>query len=262
MDTNKLEGGEINSAVATLIGALPPSVQEFIVGPERDRISLALTQKYNLHADQAATFAHAYLYLLLGILSPEEFTKTLSDAGIDQKIISGLTNDVNELVFKPLREKVQQPPASPRSVTTPQPTQPLVPPMTLVPPVPELTLPPAPIQAPAPVIPPPPVVQAPVVPPPPVQNAPIYDEHPAMRTMATDMQAVKEHHDPMAAFSHAPVTPAPAAVPAPVVPPPLPPSPVTEAVPAPAPHAPPPPNLPGTPQSPLYRIDPYREPTE
>jgi hypothetical protein len=108
---------------------------------------------------------------------------------------------------------------------------------------------------------------------------------PQMRTMAADMEAVKEHRPPSAFFPHgSPVIPVPPRLP--VIPsgpgamnPPAPkaapaplssPNPVVTAVsekmthapPAPTRAAPPPPNLPGSPLIKEYGTDPYREAPE
>jgi len=113
-----------------------------------------------------------------------------------------------------------------------------------------------PVAAPSPAMPAPmPPVAAPAPAPVPTPSFSGREEHPAMRTMASDMQAVKEHRMPEPLFSHAaPASaPPPPIVPPPVVPPPLPP---TRQMP------PPPANLPGAPVVKKYGVDPYREPVE
>lgn len=116
----------------------------------------------------------------------------------------------------------------------------------------------SPIAAPQPAVPvsmPP----APTVPPQVPAPAPAYappgeQDGPSVRTMATDMQAVREHRAaapiPYAPSAPMPSTPVPA--PEPYVPPAA-----ARSVP------PPPPNLPGTgPATKEYGVDPYREPVE
>ncbi|MDB5195141.1 MAG: Phage Tail Collar [Parcubacteria group bacterium] len=276
----------VDQAIATLVDDLPRPVREFVLGPERDRISLSLTQKYSLHADQAAAFEQTYLFLLLGVSSPEEFAQALKNAGISEETVLGLTNDINEQVFKPLRAKIQESTGTPPDSSAPAIPAPVIPstsggasavsktPIPVAPPLPPPPIP-RPISAP-PAMPIARPVPPPLPPPPPA--VPLYDTEPAMRTMATDMQAAKEHRVPEPLFSRpAPAAPLAPVVAAPLPPPVEPPAPhrtMSSIVPPPLPHvyeppaasraplAPPPPNLPGAPTAPPYSVDPYREPME
>ena len=136
---------DINEAVATLLRELPKPVQDFVTGPERARVALSLSQKYKLHADQAGEFEHAFMFMLLGVSSPEEFVNSLTRAGILPETVRGLITDVNEQVFVPLRKAEQgSVPASTVPVSAPAPLAP-------VQPVPAPTLAPAPIPVPVPV---------------------------------------------------------------------------------------------------------------
>ncbi len=103
----ELEDASVTEAVAALLSELPKPVQDFVTGPERARIALSLSQKYNLHADQAGEFEHAYMFMLLGVSSPEEFVDSLTKAGIPAENVRGLAKDVNEQVFVPLRRAEQ-----------------------------------------------------------------------------------------------------------------------------------------------------------
>ncbi|MBP7741616.1 MAG: hypothetical protein KA104_02925 [Candidatus Pacebacteria bacterium] len=119
---------DINEAVATLLRELPKPVQDFVTGPERARVALSLSQKYNLHADQAGEFEHAFMFMLLGISSPEEFVDSLTRAGILPEMVRGLVADVNEQVFVPLRKAEQNPTPAPTVAPAPSPIQPAMPP--------------------------------------------------------------------------------------------------------------------------------------
>jgi hypothetical protein len=258
----------IEDAVATLVSDLPQPIRDFVVGPERDAVSLALTKKHNLHVDQAAAFEHAYLYMLLGINTPENFTQELADAGIDDTTVNALATDINEMVFKPLRARMQvgaaSPPPTPPASTYPAP---LVPPMKLVDtpapaPLPAPVPPSTPIPPPAPVslsTPPPAPISPPPIPVPTPLQQPVpatpsgstHEETYAVRTMGRDIEAVKEHRlpEPVSMPAHHSTLTAP----------PLPPRPASSDA---ARTAPPPPNLPGTPLEKQYAVDPYREPME
>lgn len=138
-------------AVEALLQDLPKPVQDFVTGPDRSRIALSLSEKYQLHLDQAGEFERSYMHMLLGISSPEEFVDTLIKAGIAPETVRALANDVNEQVFVPLRKAEQVPQRTPvapapgatlpgSSVPVPPPIPhrpepaPLVPPPSLVPP--------------------------------------------------------------------------------------------------------------------------------
>ena len=118
----------IEDAIGTLLEGLPKEVRDFVTGPERSRVALSLSQKYRLHADEAGEFERAYIFMLLGISSPEEFVDTLTKAGIPAESVRGLAKDVNEQVFVPLRrvEQGAQPAAS-TPLRLPQETRALLP---------------------------------------------------------------------------------------------------------------------------------------
>lgn len=103
----------MNERVALLMEELPAPVQEFLKGPERDAVSLRISQKYGLHADTAGVFERAYLFMLLGVYTPEEFAQELRDAGVDETTVRGIATDVNEQVFKKLRAEEEQGTAPP-----------------------------------------------------------------------------------------------------------------------------------------------------
>ncbi len=130
----------VDEAVATLLSELPKPVQDFVTGPERARIALSLSQKYQLHVDQAGAFEVAYMHMLLGISSPEEFVDSLTKAGISSEAVRGLANDVNEQVFVPLRKAEQAPPAPVIATPPPAPAAPILPGSTE--PVPQQVVPP------------------------------------------------------------------------------------------------------------------------
>lgn len=107
-ETTPASEPSFDKAVASFVSELPNPIQEFLRSPERDQIAIRLSQKYGLHVDQAGIFQLAYLHMLIGVASPEEFSITLKDAGIPVETVSKLIYDVNEEVFKPLRAKEQE----------------------------------------------------------------------------------------------------------------------------------------------------------
>ncbi|HYE22926.1 MAG TPA: hypothetical protein VEA92_00545 [Candidatus Paceibacterota bacterium] len=229
----------VDDAVATALLRIPEPIREFVMSPERDRVALELMQKYGLHADQAGDFERAYLQMLLGVKTPDEFRDSLREAGIPEPSINGLTTDVNEMVFKPLRRKEQE-----QSERRPEPPRPVSPPSQ--------------IEA-------PPQYQVPQQPQP-VYTPPIPGAQQQTYWVPVSITAVPQPYmttQPPLQYQ------APQQPPAPPPPPPPVPEPVIER-PAPPPVTaweppPPPPNLPTeegqrTPLTKDYAADPYREP--
>jgi len=95
----------IDEAVNVLMERLPLPVQNFLKGEQRNKVIYEISQKYRLHTDQAGDFERATLFMLLGIYSPEEFLTNLKTAGIPEQVAQGLTREVNEKIFIPLREE-------------------------------------------------------------------------------------------------------------------------------------------------------------
>ena len=224
--------------VEVLMDDLPKPVQKFLRSKQRDQISLQLSQKYNLHTDTAGVFERCYIYMLLGVYTPDEFVQELRKGGFAEEVIKGIATDVNELVFKKLREEERggTVSSSPTYRTPPPPTIPVMSVGSSTPsyasgnttpqdsmPTPTHSISPAPVA---------------VIPP---NTAPTAVYHPHPRTMAEDM-ALASHGmmgqpaSPAVSFQTAsvPVTYA-QPVPAPTAS--LPPHPYTP--PAPVPSAPP-----------------------
>ncbi len=143
-------------ALETLMKDLPQPVQNFILSDERGAVARELAAKYRLHVDQAGEFEQAYLHMLLGVSSPEEFASTLRKVGLSQDVINGLATDVNTRVFMRLRDAqrtatqvpVAKPPPLPPPALDYQP--PMLPgsPVPAPMPVPTLALEPTPVPTP------------------------------------------------------------------------------------------------------------------
>jgi hypothetical protein len=95
----------VNEAIAVLMERLPLPVQNFLKSERKNQVIYEISQKYRLHTDQAGDFERAALFMLLGIYSPEEFLANLKTAGIPEQVAQGLTREVNEKIFIPLREE-------------------------------------------------------------------------------------------------------------------------------------------------------------
>jgi hypothetical protein len=180
-DSIDVESLSFEQKIQALEEYLPEPVRNFLHSPERDAISLQLTQKYNLHADQAGSFEQAYLYMLLGVNTPEDFVQDLKNADIPQDIIRGLTSDINELVFKKLQQEELTEPVVATQAYRSVPERPEVPVMKVAPPPP-----PIPEPVPAAVL-PPPIPSYNLARP----DALVLAPQPVFRTMHSDMEALQ-----------------------------------------------------------------------
>ncbi len=107
---------------------LPPSIRHYLGQGKYSVVARSLITKYGLHADQGNILEREIMLLLMGIDTPNEFTQTLvEEAKLDQHVVNGITHDVNEQVFIPLREQMQNEggntgrPVRPAAPVTPQP---------------------------------------------------------------------------------------------------------------------------------------------
>ena len=279
-DEKNLETVDIDEAIVALMQDLPKPVQEFLLSDERSAVARELSTKYGLHVDQAGEFEQAYLHMLLGIATPEDFVSSLKKAGVPQEAINGLATDVNTRVFMRLRDAERQ--GTPVTGAPPAPSKPapLPPPALDYQPAAVPTLPGSPIPAPMPPAP----AAAPSV-------APVIaavDPTPAPQPMAPQQHFVhtmpntqqqQGWHPAAAVHIFVPTHGAPMQVSAPVQQTPVQEAPVYNAsysepapmqapsVPAqpvyanPEPTPPPPPPTP-TPVHKEYGADPYREPVQ
>lgn len=88
---------------------LPPPIRQYLQQGKHSNVANSLTTKYGLHIDQGGTLEREITLLLMGIESPDDFTQTLAtEARLDQKIINGIVQDVNEQIFMPLREEMRK----------------------------------------------------------------------------------------------------------------------------------------------------------
>jgi|CXWL01.1.fsa_nt_gi hypothetical protein len=85
----------------------PYAVRNFVMGVELEEFVASAGSKYQLHVDTLGKFSDVVTALLLGVITPAQLPKELSELGISSANISGLTQDLNEKVFKPLREQMQ-----------------------------------------------------------------------------------------------------------------------------------------------------------
>ena len=106
---------------------LPPLIRNYLVQGKHVSVAKTLMTKYRLRIDQGGILEREVTFLLMGIENPDEFTQSLAtDAGLDQKAISGIVQDINEQIFIPLRqeEETKNKAENVPVPTVPQPTRP------------------------------------------------------------------------------------------------------------------------------------------
>ncbi len=107
MDT--LFDSALEDDIKQILAEVPPPVRAFFASGKVEIVAKSLMQKYQLHIDTGAIVEREIILLLLGLKDPTEFTQTLvEEAKLDQQTINNITQDVNELIFVPLREEMRK----------------------------------------------------------------------------------------------------------------------------------------------------------
>ena len=105
---------------------LPPVIREYLAQEKYTPVARNLMTKYTLRIDQGGVLEREIMLLLMGVETPDEFTKALAEeARLGQEAIAGIVQDINAQIFVPLREEemkrskaapVQPPPTPPQPV--------------------------------------------------------------------------------------------------------------------------------------------------
>ncbi len=257
----------------------PAAVRQAIEDGISAKVVLAIGKKRGLQAERIGAFSETVRNMLIGLLSPAELPGALASI-MPPDSVATVVDELNRSLVVPLQEYVKNPEKEMEpgvfltALETSSDTKTLVPPPSLVSPAPTpaparpvpqvpvaiaASQPPAPVPAPA-------VSVASPVPGQATASAPVAWQ-PELRTMAHDIEAMKngDHSEPAPPRPAAPsVAPAPAPVPppsqpdpwaAPVTPPPVNSVPSMTRTPNPDPEE-------LTQGLKKYGIDPYREPVE
>lgn len=100
------------------------------------RIIMGLQTKFQLHIDQAGTLGREVGYLLVGLIDPEKFAHRLKNSGFSDATVSEISKELNEKIFKPIRQEEEKSgmgvpvlaPAKPAMpIAAPRPTAPAAP---------------------------------------------------------------------------------------------------------------------------------------
>lgn len=182
--------------------AAPPQIQAFIDDERLTDFMITLQMQKKMQVDVAGEVSNRILLTLLGVLSPNELPAELKAAGVPEEQVDEVLKAANDSIFLPLREEMRNAPQAPA-----QPQVPVQAPSSPQAPLVSVPTPIAMSQAPAPQ----PVVPA-YIPPAPQPVAPIYTPPaqpvaapepyipatpppaPVARTMAHDVEAMKDGH--------------------------------------------------------------------
>lgn len=89
--------------------SLPSDVQEAIISVGVANKLTALTAKYKLHLDKAEELSDETSLVMLGITGPSDYMKNLQRRlELPEDLARDLVADVNEQIFKPIRESLKQ----------------------------------------------------------------------------------------------------------------------------------------------------------
>lgn len=96
----------LEESIKQVMQTLPPAIHEYLSQGKYEPIVQNLAAKYSLHVDQAGTLERETMLLLMGIETPSEFMQTLTnEAQLNQSIVNNIAQDINQLIFIPLRQQ-------------------------------------------------------------------------------------------------------------------------------------------------------------
>lgn len=94
----------LKDSLAILLAQVPAPIHTFIA-TELGSTAKRLTDSYRLHIDQGDVLYTQLLLLLLGQVDPSDFSASLQAAGVSPESTRNIVSEVNETVFKRLREE-------------------------------------------------------------------------------------------------------------------------------------------------------------
>ncbi|MAG12509.1 hypothetical protein CL630_01725 [bacterium] len=88
---------------------LPKDVQEAILSVDLRKNLQIITEKHNLHVDQAGALENETLFIMLGLEHPRDYIRNIMrELDIDTSAAKKLATDVNEQIFRPIRESLKK----------------------------------------------------------------------------------------------------------------------------------------------------------
>jgi hypothetical protein len=94
---------ELEADLKERFDKLPKDVQQAILAVDYEKVLKEITQRYHLHIDQGAKLETETTLVMLGLVSPKEYSKSLIfEARIDPKAAEFIAGEVNEKIFRPI----------------------------------------------------------------------------------------------------------------------------------------------------------------
>lgn len=88
---------------------LPESVQEELAEINVGQLAIDLGQKHSLHIDQVGNLIDITMCTIIGLLPSDQFNQNLKESlSLDEQKISPLIKEIDEQVFKRLRQKLAE----------------------------------------------------------------------------------------------------------------------------------------------------------
>lgn len=103
------ENTEVQKILKDRFDQLPPPVQQAILSANVEKHLQELAGKHKLHLDQWISLENEVMMALLGIQSVEDLGKNIaSEAEIPRELGEQIADDAFELVFEPIRQRLEQ----------------------------------------------------------------------------------------------------------------------------------------------------------
>ena len=90
-------------------GELPKDVQKAILSVDTSAAFMRITTKHALSIDQAGKLENETTFVMLGFEHPTDFTKNLQKSlGLSEEKIRDIAQDINEQIFRPIKDSLRK----------------------------------------------------------------------------------------------------------------------------------------------------------
>ncbi|MCI0619431.1 hypothetical protein L0Y40_00110 [Candidatus Wolfebacteria bacterium] len=108
-NTQPISDIEFERIIAERLSMLPADLKRAISDSQLDTHFLEIAQKNHLRVDESKTLENETMLALLGVEPLEDFGRNLErHAKFSPESAAAVTNDVNRLIFTPIRESLKQ----------------------------------------------------------------------------------------------------------------------------------------------------------
>ncbi|NNM83640.1 hypothetical protein HKL94_00255 [Candidatus Parcubacteria bacterium] len=98
----------LKASIKQVMEALPLPIRQYLGRMGYSVVAENLMTKYGLRTEQKYILEREIILLLMGINNPDEFVQALTkEAKLDQNAVNGITHDVNQQIFVPLRDQMR-----------------------------------------------------------------------------------------------------------------------------------------------------------